>query len=339
MKAFDKVWHNGIIYKMAKIQVPLYIIEWVKNFLSNRMFYVQVNNFESERGEIRTGVPQGAVISPILFTIFINDIPKENQKNKSYSLLFADDLLTFFIFNRYGNIRSIIRTYLKKIEDWLAKWKMKMAPDKCSYLIFSGNPGKTKPLDIEFLGKNIPYVKNPVFLGIKLDEKLCYNAQVEHIRNKCLNRLNIIKIISNKYWKLSKDTLLNIYNSLIGSVLDYSFFGTLLLANTNLHQIQVIQNIALKSIFRLPYDTPSDKLTNLMNEKKIENIRKRAESLFLRYLISSLNFSNQLIIELIDEFFEAFINSSRFDLKNNILLNKVWEKFFPSWNCKNGRVE
>lgn len=167
MKAFDKVSHNGIIFKMTKIQVPLYIVEYVRNFLSSRKFFVKLNNFESAQGDIFTGVPQGAVISPILFSIFINDIPQENQKNKSYSLLFADDLLTFFIFKRYGNIKWTIKKYLKKIETWLSKWKMKMAPDKCTHMIFSGNPGKNKPLEIQFLGKSIPYEKNPVFLGIK----------------------------------------------------------------------------------------------------------------------------------------------------------------------------
>ena len=338
MKAFDKVWHNGIIFKMTKIQVPLYIVEYVRNFLSSRKFFVKLNNFESAQGDIFTGVPQGAVISPILFSIFINDIPQENQKNKSYSLLFADDLLTFFIFKRYGNIKWTIKKYLKKIETWLSKWKMKMAPDKCTHMIFSGNPGKNKPLEIQFLGKSIPYEKNPVFLGTKLDENLCFNAHAAYIRNKCNDRLNIIKIISHSFWKLSKVTLINIYNSLIGSIIDYSFFGTLLLANTNLSNVQVVQNIAIKAIFRLPYDTPSEQLSNIMNEKQIDNLKIRAEKLLLRYLNSTLSFSNQLIIELIKEYYDVFVNSSRNDLQKKTLLSKIWEKFHPIWIQNADRV-
>ena len=107
-QAFDKTWHNGIIYKMAQLKVPLYILEWVSDFLRNRKFFVSVNNYKTAQGDIQTGVPQGAVISPLLFTIFINDIPKVNSKNNCYSLLFADDLVSFFIFKKYGKILFII---------------------------------------------------------------------------------------------------------------------------------------------------------------------------------------------------------------------------------------
>ena len=86
-------------FKLSESQTPLYILEWVKFFFKNRRFFVKINNYESPYGEIETGVPQNAVIGPLLISIFINDIPKKDEKNKSYSTLFADGLVSFFIFN------------------------------------------------------------------------------------------------------------------------------------------------------------------------------------------------------------------------------------------------
>ncbi len=96
--AFDAVWHKGLILKMQKLKVPEYIIRWTKFFLADRTFEVRVGDAISERAPIITGVPQGSSISPILFSIFINDIPMRSASNDGYSLLFADDLTVFFLF-------------------------------------------------------------------------------------------------------------------------------------------------------------------------------------------------------------------------------------------------
>jgi retron-type reverse transcriptase len=85
-KAFDKVWHDELIYKMIKLGVPRYIILWVKIFLTNRNFKVRVNECLSPSSPISAGVPQGAPLRPILFSIFINDIPLHNERNISYFL-------------------------------------------------------------------------------------------------------------------------------------------------------------------------------------------------------------------------------------------------------------
>jgi hypothetical protein len=76
---------------MKKLKIPLQIIMWVSNFLDDRSFVVKINEYISSKKPITAGVPQGAVLSPTLFSIFINDIPKLESKNKSNSLLFADE--------------------------------------------------------------------------------------------------------------------------------------------------------------------------------------------------------------------------------------------------------
>ncbi len=141
--AFDAVWHDGLIFKMHKANVPRYIIDWTSFFLANRSFTVKVNDAVSESAPIVTGVPQGSSVSPILFSIFINDIPMGSAETDSFSLIFADDLTTSFFFEKVTvkneNVTVRVLNYLKKIEEWLCKWRMKMAPEKCSYTVFAAN--------------------------------------------------------------------------------------------------------------------------------------------------------------------------------------------------------
>ena len=142
-KAFDTVWHNGLIYKLMGNKTPTYLINWIENFLKNRQFRVCVNGSMSENYPISAGVPQGAAISPILFSVYINDIPICEEKNYSGSFLFADDLSTFFIFDKASNVKRKIYNYMLAVEAWLNKWRLLAAPKKCSYTIFSAN-GKSK---------------------------------------------------------------------------------------------------------------------------------------------------------------------------------------------------
>jgi len=128
--AFDKVWHKGLLYKLIKWNFPFYLICWIKEFIDSRYFAVRVNNCLSKKSLVETGVPQGAVLSPTLFSMYINDIPMNFSKNQFYSLLFADDLCAFKIYKKNGkNVNSSIQSYLNSLEEWLKKWRLQMAPN------------------------------------------------------------------------------------------------------------------------------------------------------------------------------------------------------------------
>ena len=88
LKAFDKVWHAGLIYKLIYLGVPVYIIRFIKNFLSDRVFKVKVNDTFSRSHTITCFVPQGSVLGQLLFLVFIGDIPLSNYPRVSVILLF-----------------------------------------------------------------------------------------------------------------------------------------------------------------------------------------------------------------------------------------------------------
>ena len=305
-KAFDKVWHNGLIFKLTQLKCPLYLLKWLKEFLKERKFRVKINNVISDLAEITAAVPQGSPLSPTLFDAYINDIPKRDTSNCSSSLLYADDLATMFIFNKRGQIEQTINKYLVSIEKWLIKWKLKMSASKCNYTIFHSGPTRPVSLNLNLFGSKIPFEENPTFLGITFDERLTFKNHVKNVKTKVQNRLNIIRIISSNFWKLNSTFLLQIYSALVRSITDCLAFAVSRLSNDKLDTIQAIQNSAFRSMFHLPFDTSSEKLRDLAKSYGFPSLVDRANYLNETYFEKCMNFSNPLIIKLACEYRKGF---------------------------------
>ena len=285
---------------MIKIKTPIKVLAWIKNFLSNRVFRIKQNDIVTKSFNIETGVPQGAVLSPILFSIFINDIPITSSKNKSYSLLFADDLVSIFLFKKKGRTQAIIQRYLSLIEKWLLNWRLMMAPNKCSHNTISNSSiDKSNEISLRLFNETIPVNSLPKFLGIIFDSKLNFNTHFKSVIKNCEKRLNIIKILSCKSWKLQPKTLINIYKSLIRSIMEYSSILYPLLSASTFKKLEIIQNKAIRFSFKGGW---LDSTANLLNLAKIDDIKQRFDKLNQRYLNKCLSSDNELIIELMGDF-------------------------------------
>ena len=264
-KAFDNVWHAGLLWKLVRSHVPAYLLLWIAAFLADRAFQVRVNAALSHHGQISAGVPQGAVLSPTLFNVFINDIPLEGTPSLSYSTLYADDLATYFTYTTDNTpaLRKRIATHIHRLEEWLGRNRLEMNVSKTCYTIFSRSPKAKKDYDFKMNGLPIHHDPQPKFLGLIMDERVNFTAQVEHIRSKCSSRLNVIRIIAHKSWKLDTRALTNTFKALVGSVLDYSSLIAPCLSESNMKSLQAIQNKALRIIHKKPYDTHSVELCQL----------------------------------------------------------------------------
>jgi retron-type reverse transcriptase len=126
--AFDKVWHRGLLIKLIAIKTPYYLLCIISAFLEDRKFTVKINSSTSDMKSASAGVPQGGVLSPTLFSIFINDLPLTNIKNESFSMLFADDLVCSFVYKDKHIAQSKVEEHLKKLEMWSNKWRLTFAP-------------------------------------------------------------------------------------------------------------------------------------------------------------------------------------------------------------------
>ena len=96
-KAFDKVWHDGLVFKLSKLGIPTYILKYIIDFLSNRSFRVKVSNSYSNFYPIKCSVPQGSVLGPLLFLVYINDIPLTNIMNNKFCKSNSSLFISFYI--------------------------------------------------------------------------------------------------------------------------------------------------------------------------------------------------------------------------------------------------
>ena len=129
-KAFDKVPHQRLLAKLAHYGVQGMLLDWIQDFLSIRSQTVVLNNASSDPTKVLSGVPQGSVLGPLLFLLYINDLPRHVS---SKAKLYADDTLLYRVINTPNDI-SILQVDLNSLSQWAQKWQMTFNASKCAHL-------------------------------------------------------------------------------------------------------------------------------------------------------------------------------------------------------------
>jgi retron-type reverse transcriptase len=135
-KAFDSVSHQKLLQKAINLGISDQCVLWIKDFLTGRTQQVKMNSSLSETKEVTSGVPQGSVIGPTLFIMFINDLP---DNIKSDILLFADDVKLYKIVNNQENCREL-QEDLTRLYAWSMRWQLHFNPLKCELIRLGKHP-------------------------------------------------------------------------------------------------------------------------------------------------------------------------------------------------------
>ena len=217
-KAFDTVNHKILIGKLEHYGIRGKALELFKSYLDERKQYVQINNCKSDTRSISCGVPQGSVLGPLLFLIFINDLP--NCCDFVFFRIFADDTNVFFHVKSADELREIGKIIMTALNSWFSANKMTLNTDKSTFTIFKSSRKiiPNLPEEIKFLGheiKRTPYIK---FLGITLDENLSWN---HHIEDVCRKLKSFFHIFYNIREYLSNKEIQSIYYALVYSRIKY----------------------------------------------------------------------------------------------------------------------
>lgn len=262
-KAYDLLWHQGLLIKLSRIGIKGNMFKWIECFLQDRYIRVRIGSAFSQSYPLENGTPQGSVISPILFSVNMNDIPLHENIHLS---VFADDVAFWARGDDCQVLVDVIQEYVDKVEDWAHRWGFRISQSKTQIIIFSKKRKLPDVKPIRINGNDVEYSDCVKFLGIHFDKKLNWNRQVDHLRVKATRANNILKCLQGYSWGAQRQLLLNVYRAIIRSKLEYSGFLYLNMSVANVKKIDSIQYQALKFITGALHGTPLIVLQNEVGE-------------------------------------------------------------------------
>ena len=180
-KAFDRVWHNGLLCKLKAAGITGTALNWFKDYLKNRKQRVVLPGVMSNWVTVKAGVPQGSILGPLLFLLFINDIVSDIASNIR---LFADDTTLYMIVENPLTTAEVLNSDIHKISTWAKKWLVTFNPLKTESLIISRKVNKPNHPYIYMENNQITEVNSHKHLGIFLSSDCSWHTHIEYIKVK-----------------------------------------------------------------------------------------------------------------------------------------------------------
>ena len=285
-KAFDTLDHEIMLSKLESYGITNTALSWFRNYLTNRTQYVAYDDEVSSCQYIHTGVPQGSVLGPLLFLIYMNDISKVSEI--FCSILFADDtslaspICAFSMGTHNPTNKTIsdnINRELSKITEWLAANKLALNVKKTKFMMFSYSRSKLMQQhtpDIRINNQPISRVDNFDFLGIRIDEYLNWKLHLDKISGKILRIIGLLSKLKNYFPPL---ILKLMYNSMI---LPHLTFG-ITVWGFHCDRLFKLQKRAVRIISRAKYNAHTEPLFKAHRLLKVSDIF-RLHTLKLYYI-------------------------------------------------------
>ena len=217
-KAFDKVWHKGLLLKLKQNGINCHLLRILENFLNERKQRVVLNGQTSSWSDVLAGVTQGSILGPLLFLICINDLSDGLQCNLK---LFADDTSLFSTVYNITEATSNLNNDLAIITKWVHQWKMSFNPDiskQTHEVIFSRKNLLTFHPPLTFNSIPVAQTNCQKHLGMQLDKKLNFDEHLSKVESEVNKTIDIIRKLQNI---LPRPALLTIFRSFIRPHLDY----------------------------------------------------------------------------------------------------------------------
>lgn len=260
-KAFDRVWHKGLIYKMIEFNFPQYIIKIVYSFLADREFEVYVNGQHSTSRPMPFGCPQGACLSPILYNIFTSDFPKSSECSLA---LFADDTSYFTSSPFAAVIISKLLRYSNQISAYFNKWKICINSEKTQAIFFTKRRTRELPAStINIFNSHVNFQNNVKYLGLILDKRLSFNNHIDHVIEKTNKKIKVLYSLINRNSKLNINNKLLLYKIVLRPTLTYACPIFNEIAKSHLKKLQIIQSKILKTMLNVPWFTSTEYIHNI----------------------------------------------------------------------------
>ncbi len=264
-KAFDTLDFDILLHKLNYYGVADKSNNLIKTYLTNRQQCVKFENSISKYAFIKTGVPQGSILGPLLFSIYINDLVKIGNKFKY--IMYADDTTLYFNLEDFEqtNLEANIMMELDKVNVWLSVNKLSLNIKKTKLMIFHTRQRHIKPISLTLNNVDIERVPSFNFLGIHLDENINWKCHVDMLTNKLSKIMGILNRLKHIY---PQQVLLTLYNTLFISHINYG----LLLWGTHIERVEKVQKKVIRIITYSSYTAHTEPLFKMLELLKLKDI-------------------------------------------------------------------
>ena len=280
-KAFDTIDHEIILKKLTKYGVDQDALKWFKSYLTNRMQRCNVNNHLSSASPLNCGVPQGSIIGPLLFLIYINDLP--NCLNVGTPRMYADDTNVTFSAATIPDLESQINSDLNFIDRWLKANKLSLNVAKTEFMVISSRQKLQSindyTMNIHIDGAPINQSNQSKSLGLIIDENLSWKAHIHEISKKVSSGIGALRRVRPF---VSMHTAIKIYKGLIEPHFDYCSVVWDGLSEQLSEKLQKLQNRAIRVITKSSYDTSPRFLLNWLGWDNL-SVRRAKQKANLMY--------------------------------------------------------
>ena len=293
-RAFETIDRDILLVKLKKYGIGGEVLQWLQNYLSDRKQIVNWKNVESDPIENNLGVPQGSILGPLLFILYINDIPEIIKEGKIN--LFADDTMIYVVNKDVDVLVSILQNELIRVNKYMSVNKLKLNTNKTKFMLLCSDNQltifKSKDLNINIGGENIELVTHIKYLGIIIDRKLKFEMHVDYISKKVAKKINFMNRISKQLTQWSR---LLIYNTIIMPHFTYCSTIFYLINQTQIAKLQLLQNRAMRIILGCNRYTSINVMLKCLNWLDVKKI----------VIFNCMVFVYKLVKGLLPEYFQA----------------------------------
>ena len=296
-KAFETVNHHILLAKLENYGFRGKAYELLSSYLSNRKQYVQLNDHKSSYKPISCGVPQGSVLGPLLFLIYINDIANCCPQEKTR--IYADDTNIFFDSNNVDDISERAHQIMVQLDKWFIANKLTLNAKKSSFTIFRSLRSKTKNLPDKLVFNKSEIIRSATvtYLGVLLDEHLTFK---NHVQKVCNSIKMYFKVFYNIRRYISSKQIEILYYSLIYSRIKYGITVYGYSSKTNMQKIQTLQNQILKVLSNEHFRFPTKDIHNRYNLLLVKDIFYQEKLTFV------FNYTNNNLPVVFDNYYTYF---------------------------------
>lgn len=280
-KAFDKVPHSRLLYKLEYYGVRGNTRKWIESFLSHRSQQVILDGVTSDKVKVISGVPQGTVLGPLLFLCFINDLPESILS--SDTKLFADDSMLFKVIDNDTD-RELLQRDLSALELWEEAWQMSFNPTKCVVLRISSKKKKARQTTYQLHGHTLEVVDASKYLGVALTDDLSWDQHIQNTVGKANRTIGFLRRNLRDCTRPVKDLT---YKTMVRPILEYSSTVWDPHQQANIKSLEQVQRRAARYVFNdFSSRTPGcvTKMLDDLNWEPLE-VRRRHDRLSMLYRI------------------------------------------------------